>query len=84
VYEKYEMLWNAESDKWIIATEMREKNYLRKSTLKGLTADCVRKKIKIMKTVYSQELKKLMKLKKSGAGTNDFYKLKLPWSDICR
>jgi hypothetical protein len=27
------------------------KNYLRKSTLKGLTADCVRRKIKIIKTV---------------------------------
>jgi hypothetical protein len=53
------------------------KNYLRKSTLKGLTAYCVRRKTKIIKTVYNQELKKIMKSKKSSAGTNDFYKPKL-------
>jgi hypothetical protein len=68
------MLWNVESDKSIIATEMREmegmKNYLGKSALKGLTADCVRRKIKIMKAVYSQELNKIMKSEKSVAGTN--------------
>jgi hypothetical protein len=49
------------------------KNYSRKSTLKGLTADCVRRKIKIIKTVYSQELNKIVKSKKSGAGTDDLY-----------
>jgi hypothetical protein len=65
VYKKYEILWNVESDKWIIATEMREmKNYLRKSALKGLTADCVRRKMKIIKTVYSHELNKIMTSKK--------------------
>jgi hypothetical protein len=47
------------------------KNYFRKSTLKGLIADCVRRKITITKTVYSQELNKIMKSKKSGVGTND-------------
>jgi hypothetical protein len=57
---------------------------LRKSALKGLNADCVRRKIKIIKTVYSQELNKIMKSKKSGAGTNDFYKPKLVWFDIHR
>jgi hypothetical protein len=46
------------------------KNYLGKSTLKGLTADCVRRKIKIIKTVYSQELNKIMKSKKSCASQN--------------
>jgi hypothetical protein len=60
------------------------KNYLRKTTLKGLTADCVRRKIKIIKTAYSQELNKIMKSKKSGAGTNDLYKPKLVWFDILR
>jgi hypothetical protein len=29
----------------------RNENYFRKSTLKGLTADCVRRKIKIIRTV---------------------------------
>jgi hypothetical protein len=57
------------------------KNYLRKSTLKGLTADCVRRDIKIIKTVYSQELNKIMKSKKSGPGTNDLYMPKLVWFD---
>jgi hypothetical protein len=59
------------------------KNYLRKSTLKGLTADCVRRKIKKSK-VYSQELNKIIKSKKSGAETNDLYKPKLVWFDIRR
>jgi hypothetical protein len=58
-------------------------NYLRKSTLKGLTADCVRRKSKIIKTVYSQELNKIMKSKKSGAVTV-LYKPKLLWFDIRR
>jgi hypothetical protein len=50
------------------------KTYLRKSTLEGLTADCVRRKIKIIKAVYSQEVNKFMKSKKSDVGTNDLYK----------
>jgi hypothetical protein len=58
------------------------KNYLRKSTLKGLTADCVRRKISIIKTVYNRELNKNMKSKKSGAGINDFYKTKLVAGDF--
>jgi hypothetical protein len=59
------------------------KNYLRKSTLKGLTADRIRGKIKIIKTVYSQELNKIIKSKKSGAGTKDLYKPKPVLFDIC-
>jgi hypothetical protein len=55
----------------------RNENYLRKSTLKGLTADCVRRKIKIIKTVYSQELNKIKKSKKSCAETKHLYKPKL-------
>jgi hypothetical protein len=46
------------------------KNYLRKSTLKGLTADCVRRNIKIMKTVYRQELNKI---KDKWCRTDDLY-----------
>jgi hypothetical protein len=65
-----------------IATEMREMKELKKleeMCVEGLIADCVRKKIKMIKTVYSQELNKIMKSKKSGAGTNDLYKPKLVW-----
>jgi hypothetical protein len=56
------------------------KNYL-KSTLKGLTADYVRRKNKTIKTVYSQKLNKIMKSKESAAGTNYLYKPKLVWFD---
>jgi hypothetical protein len=59
-------------------------NYLKKSTLKGLTADCVRRNIKMIKTVCSQELNKIMLSTKSVAGTNDLYKSKLVWFDIRR
>jgi hypothetical protein len=38
---------------------------------------CVRRKIKMIKTVYSQELNKIMKSKKSGGEANDLYKPKL-------
>jgi hypothetical protein len=65
--------------------EMEEwKNYLRKLTLKGLTADCVRRKIKIIKPVYSQELNKIMKSKKCGTGINDLCKPELVRFDIHR
>jgi hypothetical protein len=51
----------------------RNEKLLKEINTKGLTADCVRRKTKIIKTVYSQELNKFMKSKKSGAGTNDLY-----------
>jgi hypothetical protein len=50
------------------------KKILEESSTEGLSADCVRRKIKIMKTLYSQEVNKSIKSKKSGAGTNDLYK----------
>jgi hypothetical protein len=49
-----------------------------------LTADFIQRKTKIIKTVYSQELNKIMKSKKSGAVINDLYKPKLVWFDIRR
>jgi hypothetical protein len=49
-----------------------------------LTADCVGRKIKMMKTVYSQEVNKIAKSKKGGAGTNDLKKSQLVWFDILR
>jgi hypothetical protein len=39
-------------------------------------------KIKIIKTVYSQEVNKIVTSKKRGAGTNDLYEPKLAWFDI--
>jgi hypothetical protein len=49
-----------------------------------LTADCVGRKIKMMKTVYSQEVNKIMKSKKNVSGTNNLYKSQLVWFDILR
>jgi hypothetical protein len=49
-----------------------------------LTADSVGRKIKMMKTVYSQEVNKIVKSKKSGTGTNDLYKPQRVWFDILR
>jgi hypothetical protein len=37
------------------------KKLLEEINTEGLTADCVRRKIKMIKTVYSQELNKIMK-----------------------
>jgi hypothetical protein len=60
------------------------KKLLEELSIEELTADYVRRKIEMMKRVYSQEVNKIMKLKKSGAGTNDLYKPQLVWSDILR
>jgi hypothetical protein len=79
MYEKCKVLWNVESDEYRNRNARNEgiKKILEKLCVEGLTADCVRKKTEMMKTVYSQELNKIMESKKSGAGTNDLYKPKL-------
>jgi hypothetical protein len=81
VYKEYEVLWNAESDEYRNRNARNEgiKKLLEEMCVEGLTADCDRKKIKLNKTVYSQELNKIIKSKKSGTGTNDLYKPKLVW-----
>jgi hypothetical protein len=53
------------------------KKLLEEINTEGLTVECVRRKIKMMKTVYSQKLNKIIKSKKSGAETNNLYKPKL-------
>jgi hypothetical protein len=50
------------------------KKLLEELNIEELTADCVGRKIKMMKTVYSQKVNKVMKSRKSGALTNDLYK----------
>lgn len=52
--------------------ELRENNI-------EITEDELKKKIKTIKTVYQQELNKITKSAKSGAGTDDLYKPKLIW-----
>jgi hypothetical protein len=60
------------------------KTLLEELSTEGLTADCVGRILKMMKTVYSQEVNKTVKSKKSGAETNDLYKQQLVWFDILR
>jgi hypothetical protein len=60
------------------------KKLLEEISIEGLNADCVRKKLKMIKTVYSEELNKIMKSKNSGAVTTDLYKPKPVWFDILR
>lgn len=56
-----------------------------KIDIEGLTADCVGRETKAMKTVYSQKLNKIIKSKKSGAEVNDFFTCqKLVWFDFFR
>jgi hypothetical protein len=66
-------------------TEIKESAFqklmkeLRDDGFQDITLDILRKKIKIMKTVYRQELAKARKSKMSGAGTEDLDKPKLSW-----
>jgi hypothetical protein len=80
------MLWNVESDEYRErnARDEEMKKLLVGINIEELTADCVRRKIKMMKRVYSQELNKIMKSKKSDAGRYDLYKPQLVWFVILR
>jgi hypothetical protein len=77
------MLWNVESRSSLQKCERwRNEKLLLEISTERVNCNCVRRKIKTNKTVYSQELNKIKKSKKSGAGTNDVYKPKLVWLDI--
>jgi hypothetical protein len=47
----------------------------------NIDVELVHKKLKTIKTLYIQELSKITKSKKSGAGT-DLYKPKLVWFEL--
>lgn len=83
VYQEKEILWNPK-------LELYRNNAARKTTLDeiiyslkkpNLTQNDLKIKIKNVRTTYSRELSKLLKSKKSGAGTNDIYKPALRWFD---
>lgn len=86
IYEHYDVLWD------IQLTEYRDRNardehfkkLIKEMNEKGLTSDIddVRKKLKTIKTVYSQELRKIEQSKKSGMSTDDIYKPKLSWFGV--
>jgi hypothetical protein len=58
----FEMLWDVESDKYRYRNARHEgmKKLLEEINIEGLTADCVRRKINMIKTVYSQEMNRIM------------------------
>jgi hypothetical protein len=52
---------------------------VREHGFENIGVELVRKKLKAITTAYRQELAKITKSKKSGAGTDDVYKPKLAW-----
>jgi hypothetical protein len=84
IYETYEILWNirlydySNKNKRESAFQKLMKE-LRDDGFQDITLEILRKKIKTIKTVYRQELAKVQKSKRSGAGTEDLYKPKLSW-----
>lgn len=82
LYREQENLWNC-----------FDKNYrnrdMRKASLECIAKEMhlcntieVTKKIKNLRSTYNQELNKIEKSKKSGAGVDDVYKPSIKWFDI--
>lgn len=82
-YEKYDVLWNIENEKYRNRNARDEgmKKLVKELNSKGMVVDIeeIRKRIKTIKTVYSQELMKIEKSKNSGRGRDQIYKPKLVW-----
>ncbi|KAK4882285.1 hypothetical protein RN001_005604 [Aquatica leii] len=85
VYERYEVLWDIRCtdhmnkikrdtafDKWL-------KELLEMEGFVNHDLVTLKTKLKTIKTVYRQEVNKILKSKKSGSGTDDLYKPKLIW-----
>jgi len=76
IYQEKEILWNPKLELYRnnaarIAALDEIINSLQKP---NLTPNNLKIKIKNIRTTYNRELSKLLKSKKSGAGTNDIYK----------
>lgn len=84
IYEKYELLWNIRSNDHMNKLK-RESAFekllkeLQESGFEKIDINILKTKIKTVKTVYRQEVNKILKSKKSGSGTDDLYKPKLMW-----
>lgn len=83
-YEEYECLWNIRHNDYMnrnkrdaALQEIRDALIELEVNIPSL--DFLRKKIKTLKTVYRQELIKVEKSKKSGAGVEDIYHPRLSW-----
>lgn len=84
IYENYEILWNITLKEHMNKLK-RESAFekllkeLNESGFENTDINILKAKIKTIKTVYRQEVNKILKSKKSGSGTDDLYKPKLMW-----
>lgn len=84
VYEKYDILWNIKLKDHMNKSRRdtafeRLLKELQESGFENIDMNILKTKIKTIKTVYRQEVNKIVKSKKSGSGTDDLYKPKLMW-----
>ncbi|KAF5275138.1 hypothetical protein FQR65_LT16772 [Abscondita terminalis] len=84
LYEKYDILWNIQL-KDHMNKARRETAFekllkeLQETGFENIDMNILKARIKTIKTVYRQEVNKIVKSKKSGSGTDDLYKPKLMW-----
>ncbi|RZF34359.1 hypothetical protein LSTR_LSTR008898 [Laodelphax striatellus] len=81
LYEQHPCLWNVHSSLYT-NRKLREaayENMAKSMRIEGFTARDVIAKIRSIRNVYTLELNKILKSKKSGAGLDDVYKPKLQW-----
>jgi plasmid replication initiation protein len=84
VYEESEGLWNIRHSDYKNKIKrdsamLKLMDELLKRNVPVESVEVLRKKIKSIKNVYRQELKKIEKSKKNGAGADDVYQPKLAW-----
>lgn len=78
---EHECLWNVSSDSYKnkAARDSAYNKICKDLNLSGLTVTDVKNKIKIMRTNYNIELKKILKSEKSGSGFDDIYVPRVFW-----
>ena len=84
IYRKYEGLWDTNNENYMKrnAREHSFKSLINELIEAGVEIpgeETLRKKIKNLKDAYRNEVNKVKKSMKSGAGTDDVYKPKLVW-----
>ncbi|KAG8258299.1 hypothetical protein J6590_104021 [Homalodisca vitripennis] len=83
IYRKHECLWDIRSPEYLKRDSKQQAfaKLLDELRLNGIivTEDVLKKKIKNLRDAYRNELNKVKKSKKSGAGASEVYKPKLVW-----
>lgn len=78
VYREYECLWNPSCSLYKNKIA-RDNAYTKIQEEFNLTVKEIKNKIKSLRSTYHQELNKVEKSKRSGAGLSDVYKPSLTW-----